>query len=282
MGKHALAELVGNWLTTRQILINELSLTPFSKHGCVAMLNTVYPPVLSTQPTARLTPGVLKSQRDVFFKWIQTVEKNGAGDLENLITHGRRAGDETGWPSVRELLDKYLDLCNELIDECLEIVPIRDAGKVPAGVVRRKADSGIDFAGSRKSSTSGSESSVGSVTELERPSSRATLKSSTALEKIAREFRHMRRMKTDISEILPPATEVEQAQSENKTLRKMKSFGSLTLRRQASRVGLVSTPKMPEYDLAKMTEQRKAYDASTTNVAFRLRLPQPTITNVCL
>lgn len=231
------------------------------------MLNTLYPPIYSSQPGPRLTPEILKSQRNVFFKYILAVEKNGPDILDNLIAHGKRPGEDSGWPSARELLEKYLHTANSMIDECLEIVNVHDAAKLDSDHdARRKADSGIDFASSRKSSTSSEKS----VAEIERPASR-NYKSTTALEKIAREFRHMRRNKTDVSEIVPSATDILGSgtqPTESKTLRKMKSLGSLGLRRQASRVGLVAPPpKMPEYDAAKMNEQRKAYEASVLTTA---------------
>ena len=81
----------------------------------------------------------------------------------------------------------------------------------------------------------------------------------------------MRRKKTDVSEIVPAGAEFHAPASqptESRTLRKMKSLGSLGLRRQASRVGLVAPPpKMPDFDVAKMNEQRKAYEASVLTTA---------------
>ncbi|GAM85539.1 hypothetical protein ANO11243_035460 [Dothideomycetidae sp. 11243] len=243
-----------------QILINELSLVPYSKHNCVAMLNTVYPPVMSGRPTTLLTASVLKSQRDGFFKYIQAVEKNGPALLSNLISQGKRVDEETGWPAAREVLDKYLQAANSMLDECQEIVSIHDTAKImSAQDARRKADSGIDFVESRKSSTSSEKSAL-----TERPVSRS-FKSSTALEKIAREFRHMRRTKTDVSEMITTSAASDGTATpptESRSLRKMKSLGSLGLRRQASRTGSVASQKMPEYDLAKLNQQRKAHEAT--------------------
>ncbi|KAF2152702.1 hypothetical protein K461DRAFT_226593 [Myriangium duriaei CBS 260.36] len=254
----------------RWILVNELSLQPFSKHNCVAMLNTVYPPVMATQPTPLLSLSVLKSQRDGFFKYIQAVEKNGPSILSNLIAQGKRVGEETGWPSVREILDRYLQAANHMIDECQQIVSIHDSAKIASVQdARRKADSGIDFVNDspRKSSTS----SEGSVAESERPVSRS-YKSTTTLEKIAREFRHMRRTKTDVSEMITvnttnpaPATESTttsptESRSLDKSLRKMRSLGSIRLGRQASRSSSVASTQLPDYDMVKLNQQRKAFE----------------------
>lgn len=110
----------------RWILINELSLTPFDKGNCVAMLNTLYPPLnipnqQFVQPTAQLTSQVLSSQRTAFFRYITAVEKTGAHVLTNLMDQHKRPGESTGWPSLRELLDNYLRMANNVIEECFEI-----------------------------------------------------------------------------------------------------------------------------------------------------------------
>lgn len=131
---------------------------PFNKANCLAMLNTVYPPAMVSnsqfvQPTHQLTPAILSSQRNGFFRYITAVEKNGPGVLKSLIKQGERAGEETGWPSVRETLDKYLRMANGIIDECFEITG-RDSVQSPTSSFsntevedekRRKIDSGISF-----------------------------------------------------------------------------------------------------------------------------------------
>lgn len=244
----------------RWILINELSLVPYSKHNCIAMLNTIYPPVTSTQPTPQLTPALLKSQRDGFFKYIQAVEKSGPEILSNLIAQGQRPGEETGWPAVRDVLDRYLQTASSMIDASQQIMDINDTVNISAQEARRKADSGIDFLESRKSSTSSEKS----VATPERPASRQH-KSSTTLEKIAREFRHMRR-KADVFEITPledtTATAVH-VEVKDKSIRKMKSLSSISIRRQMTRTGSITdlSKKAPEFDLQKLNSQRKVFQA---------------------
>jgi hypothetical protein len=64
------------------------------------MLNTLYPPVMMTQPTAKLTIPILTKQRDGFFKYIQTVERRGNKDcLDNLISQNKLEGEATGQDS---------------------------------------------------------------------------------------------------------------------------------------------------------------------------------------
>lgn len=150
-------------LTAKQTLVNELSLQPFNKANCIAMLNTVYPPAMipniqSAQPTHQLTPAILSAQRNGLFRYITAVEKNGTAVLKCLISQGQRAGEETGWPSVRETMDKYLRMANGIINECFEITG-RDSVQTPVSSThsgtetedekqRRKVDSGISFTSS--------------------------------------------------------------------------------------------------------------------------------------
>lgn len=178
----------------RWILINELSLTPFSRHNCHAMLNTLYPPVVPAQPTKQLTTGILRQQRDGFFKYIQSVEKSGPRILGNLMQQGRAEGEDNGWAAVVRTLGMYLQLANSMIKECVDITgaeslpsPNLDRhSKASTGSsasitadhkpVRepRKVDSGVSFNSQTKTSRSGSfvepTSPVESVAkELPRP-----------------------------------------------------------------------------------------------------------------
>jgi hypothetical protein len=146
-------------LTLSQTLINELSLIPFNKANCIAMLNTVYPPpnIQFVQPTHQLTPAILSAQRNGFFRYITAVEKNGTPVLKSLISQGQRPGEESGWSSVRETMDKYLRMANGIIDECYEITG-KDSVQSPVSASfsgtdiedekRRKVDSGISFTSS--------------------------------------------------------------------------------------------------------------------------------------
>lgn len=126
------------------------------------MLNTVYPPAMIpnvqfVQPTHQLTPAILAAQRNGFFRYITAVEKNGTGILKSLITQGQRPGEDSGWPLVRETMDKYLRMANGIIDECFEVtghdnvqstLSASFSGSENEDEKRRKVDSGISFTGS--------------------------------------------------------------------------------------------------------------------------------------
>src|SRR5438552_3526178 len=103
-----------------------MSLLPFNKSNCLAMLNTLYPPSHTSQPTPQLTVTILNAQRNGFFRYIQGVEKNGPRILDNLMQQGRRPekGEEDGWYSVRESVENHLRAANAMIDECSAITGI--------------------------------------------------------------------------------------------------------------------------------------------------------------
>ena len=153
----------------RWTLVNEMSLTPFNKANCMAMLNTLYPPNIPGSqfrpPTAQLTHEILMTQRASFFRYIGEVEKRGKSVLSNLINQHKRPGDPTGWPRLRETLDQYLRAANVIIDECYEVT---GKGYSPTAASfssteyeeesRRKIDSGISFGSSTSSNRNSAQS----------------------------------------------------------------------------------------------------------------------------
>ncbi|OAP58945.1 hypothetical protein AYL99_06242 [Fonsecaea erecta] len=154
----------------RWTLINELTLTPFDKGNCLAMLNTLYPPINMNasrfvQPTAQLTPQILTQQRNGFFKYITAVEKNGPAVLSNLMNQAKKADDPNGWVSLRDTLDKYVRMANNIIEECYDIT-----GASPSPTTtsfksldheeegRRKVDSAISFGSAGSSNRNSAQS----------------------------------------------------------------------------------------------------------------------------
>ena len=153
----------------RWTLVNEMSLTPFNKSNCLAMLNTLYPPLIAgsqfNPPTAQLTRQILQTQRQGFFRYVNEVEKVGKGVLLSLIDQHKRPGDANGWPNLRETLDSYLRIANAMIDECNEVTsktasPTAVSFSSSEGdeEARRKVDSGISFGSSASSDRNSGQS----------------------------------------------------------------------------------------------------------------------------
>ena len=255
----------------RWILINELKLSPFNKHNCVAMLNTLYPPVISTQPTTRLTREILKHQRDGFFKYIQSVEKHGESVLQNLMLQGKGPADGNGWVAVTRTLSQYLQLANSIINECTEITDVHQLtprknsdSQRPLSKQQRKADSGVSFTSVDIPSTrSNSIAEPVSPTETARPKTPiiSSKGSSSALEKIARGLKSIGRSRTDVTEMISDETPPPPVPEKNKTLRKMKSMGSLDSRK-GSKVDLAAAAEASRsFNPDQMRIQRMKFEA---------------------
>ncbi|KAI9889368.1 MAG: hypothetical protein M1814_005537 [Vezdaea aestivalis] len=159
----------------RWTLVNEMSLLPFNKPNCYAMLNTLYPPSSHPQTlTPQITPQILQSQRDGFWRYIQGVEKNGPDILKNLTEQGRRPelGETNGWAATRQVVDQYLRVANAVIDECTAIPGPQYFGPPPTSSPEdkpetrggRKVDSGISFSSDDRPSTSGDSRATVSTT----------------------------------------------------------------------------------------------------------------------
>jgi len=253
------------------------------------MLNTLYPPVMAVQPTNKLTIATLMSQRDGFFKYIQTVEKRGASCLETLLNLGREDGESTGWPAVTRTLTQYLTLANSIIKECWDVnnIPIADAVNCTEPLKRqsaqelekrngRKVDSGFSFGldgkHSKNPSTSSSKSAL-SGSESRQPTTPIG-KGGSTLERIARELRKMRpKQKVEVTEIIPQRS-YEDVEKENSPhlpapqkskgvsrLRKMRSLGALgDLKHPNLSSSSLKSMKAPRYDQHEMNRQREAFD----------------------
>lgn len=167
----------------RWTMINELSLEPYSKTNCVALLNTLYPPTALQsqpfiQPSVQLTSTVLSTQRQGFFRYITAVERTGPGVLGRLMEEHRRHGEMTGWPSLRETLDNYLGMANSIIDESYEVSG-NNVSPTSAEFSfasdedgRRKVDSGISFGSSSSSNRNSAQSDKSHAT---RPSTSSSI-----------------------------------------------------------------------------------------------------------
>lgn len=208
----------------RWAMINELSLTPFNRANCIAMLNTLYPPVTVRpaqfiQPTIQLTAQVLSTQRQGFFRYINGVEKTGNAILNKLMAENKREGELTGWPLIRDTLDEYLRQANDIIDDSYEVSGSPTTTEFEHKMdedARRKVDSGISFGSSNSSNRNSGQSDKSHAT---RPSTSSSMSAhsrkaskekaltgdddltitgkapGSTLERIARELRRMKSSK---------------------------------------------------------------------------------------
>lgn len=252
------------------------------------MLNTLYPPVVSSQPTSKLTPTILKKQREGFFKYIQGVEKSGPKILNNLMLQGKRATDENGWPAVRHTLEMYLTAVDHVLNEAANVVdmddaiPVNDANTKRKG---RKVDSGVSFTGSDRRPSSGSIMSTVSVEqapEMTVKEKRSTphMRGST-LEKIARELRHIGRGRTEVEEMIKPPTSpnVSEFGDKPKGLRRIRSLGNLGNLRSAhsstASLSMPTPPEMPAFDVEEMKRARLIYESNAAKSRSNVSIAGP-------
>ncbi|KAJ5933376.1 hypothetical protein N7454_005705 [Penicillium verhagenii] len=182
----------------RWTLINEMMLDPTNKVAHIALLNTLFPPVSDSTPTptAQLTHHILKVQRTGFFTWIHAVGDKGCDILTPVLRQGAPAGEETSWPIVRESVEKYLTMAQEMIDECVLILePTSLEVQSPQSTHRpkgRKVDSGISFTSSTGNLSTTESSQEKPLPQFPIPNNNTPTKSTgSALERLATEIRRL-------------------------------------------------------------------------------------------
>lgn len=238
-----------------------MSMVPFNKANCIAMLNTLYPPTTTSQPTPQLTSMILASQRNGFFRYIQGVEKNGKGILSNLQNQGRRPGEENGWIATRDAVDRYLRAANAVIEECQEITGVDSLDSESEDPYRKgkRADSGISFLTGGRPSTSSSGSSKTKEKPLPEPPT--PRRGGSTLERIAKEIRKMKSR----SEVKDAAKKEEKLKT--KSLKKMRSASALSNRDTNFRVSLFGGSadgrETPVFDVDEMKRSRMIWEATT-------------------
>ncbi|EFQ97504.1 hypothetical protein MGYG_00544 [Nannizzia gypsea CBS 118893] len=239
-------------------LVNEMLLTPFNRYNCIALLNTLFPPLDSRPPTPHLNGKLLLDHRMRFYDYICSFEKKGVQVLKHVIEQDKRPGEKTGWPVARGMIDSYLNLANSIINECSEVTGCQHFEEATEAGQRkgRKVDSGISFTSSERPSTSGSSSSSSknSTKNSAPPSQNMQHKGSngSTLEKIAREIKKLKSR----GDLRDAAKEPKRPN----TVKKIKSSGLL---RETMR-GL-SMSDEPTFDPDKFKQQRKQWEAKNAH-----------------
>ncbi|KAK2779458.1 hypothetical protein FQN53_001354 [Emmonsiellopsis sp. PD_33] len=259
-------------------LFNEILLPPFNKAQSVAMLNTLFPAVISSRPAFHVCERKLMQERERFFRYICEVEERGPRVLDPVIRKDRRPGDATGWPKVYESLNKYLCAVNDIIDACYS-VNSRESLEEQSSSRRhnkgRKVDSGISFGStdhrpSTSSSGSASGSSSGSTTKNKplppsptttKPTKSTKSSGPSTLERIGRELRKMR-SRGDFG-----SDQGQQQQQNQPQLKTSRSRGALRKMRSTSILGErdrnlgSSGAGEGEFDAAEFRRKRMLWEA---------------------
>ncbi|KAK7532531.1 hypothetical protein IWX49DRAFT_511844 [Phyllosticta citricarpa] len=253
------------------ILINEIKFQKFDKHNCMAMLNTLWPPIPSAVPVG-VTPEIVQSQRKDFFKAINTMPKHNA-ELERLMMQNARAGEPNGWACVVYIFERYMKRVDSLI-ELSDNIKSRadlDAHAPPKHNVYsrkgRKVDSGVSFASnsSKRPSTSGSHSSASSFYKQEMSQTMSQFDFSEPKTPKAQ------RLRNAVSRIARKKRDEDAADGDKekaKGLRKMRSLSTIardfkdrnmsgTSLAGGSRHGSVAEP----FDAEQMKRHRMAYES---------------------
>jgi hypothetical protein len=252
-------------------MINELSIQPFNKLNCMGMLNTLLPPMHTSSklPSPLLDQQTLKEEREAFFDYIRHVQKSGPAVLKPVIEMCRSPEEETGWPAVQRVVDKYLKVSKNLIDDC-KATTGPESFKIYSEEPRKgkKTDSGVSFGSERRASA---ESSVYEKPTPELSSTFSpTPKGATKLERITREFKRMRvKPRPSVEEIVqvnqrPSAEVVSPPEDKGKKIKKSRSFASLRFGNGSS-VSLASrkgSDASDAFDPEQMKAHRKLYEAS--------------------
>jgi len=255
-------------------MVNELSMAPFNKINCMGMLNTLLPPVQSQSksPSPLLSSQTLTDEREGFFEYIRLVQKNGPEVLKAVLDMNKGPDEETGWPAVQRIVDKYTKVAKQMIDDCLATAGPesfeRYSDEYKTGG-KGKKDSGISFGSKRKSSV-GSSQNEQEVPEP-MPTFVATAKGPSAMERITREFRRMRvKPRPEVDEIVQikqrPTVDVPLPADSTgkKSLKKARSLASLKFGNGSS-LSLSSrkgSETQPNFNAKEMHKHRMLYEAS--------------------
>lgn len=227
-----------------------MMLEPFDKANCLALLNTLLPPVHrdSPTPTQQLSTVTLEHHRDTFFKFITSFEANPS-ILEPIIMQGVRPGDENGWPALHDTIDRYLTAVLEMIDECAMINEPCQIGK---SGVQRRTDSGISFGPRPTSSQSlDEEKPLPQFPEL----TESTSKHGSFLERFAISWKKKDSKKEQ---------KKEQKNEDARSLKKMQSCKDFSSVKNSGRFG-----KKFSFDLTEEKRLRMINEAHTRRAATR-------------
>ena len=218
--------------------MHEMKSRPFNRVNCIAMLNTLFPPVTTKAPTPYLNDRTLRAHRGRFLELIRAFEGKGEMVLDKEVKRDMRPGEITGWPVTYEHIANYLQITNDIITASFDIchgfgLEEQIYGRMYNG---RKIDSGVSFGSSDRPLTSDSNGSSGSFGSGSYSGSYTSGKSKqlppippekkprgaySTLERIAKEIKRMK-SRPNIDEIVK-----EPAPARPSVIKRVKSAGLL-------------------------------------------------------
>lgn len=260
----------------RWIMINELSEQPFNKLACLSMLNTLFPPVYKETklPCNFLTRETLTEERNEFFELIGRVQKHGPEVLRPIMNEHKGPNDTTGWPALQKIVDKYLRVALNMIQDCIGTVGPESFDRyVTIYGKESKHDSGVSFGSERRPSVGSTLQDI----QMSEPVNNVAPapKGLTKLERITREFKRMRvKPRPEVEEIIhvsqrPADVTLQSAEASvagKKSLKKARSLASLRFGNNSS-VSLTSrkgSDAVP-FDAEQMKRHRLLYESSVKN-----------------
>ena len=98
-------------------MVYELKSTPFYKPQVLAMLNTLFPPIVKELPNDRIQPKVLHQYRNSFYRYMTAVEANGPSVMEAFERKLQMAGNRHSWKATWENLRRYMDLAESMMKQ---------------------------------------------------------------------------------------------------------------------------------------------------------------------
>lgn len=116
----------------RWTLINEILLEPKARSNHLALLNSLYPPIMDPALLPeKVSPRLIQMTRDGFFQWVDIVHKNCANvkdfqtaqkwawdTLHPIFRDQAPEGEKTTWLYTYKTIQKYLDLAEEVTAAC--------------------------------------------------------------------------------------------------------------------------------------------------------------------
>jgi hypothetical protein len=104
-----------------QTMVKELRSEPFYKPNVIAMLNTLFPPVIKELPSLRISDKVLHKHRNAFYRYLVSIEVDGKSVLDDFIEKINRPGTSHTWSDTRQTLKDYIKLADTMIKQASQV-----------------------------------------------------------------------------------------------------------------------------------------------------------------